>query len=184
MTPVGKRPRDPDGADRVEPVGVLHDLASERGHRRGYAGPLERQLADDRRDFGDHPWFLKDDARGGTDPWLEVFIDYWNRPGSYAALPAPMKAFLLGVGWKMFQEVRTCFTAFESFEQPELRGIHATVAMGSRSPRASRAMAQALARANPGLRLAEVQGTGHMAPITHAPLLHAAMRAHAAAVSP
>ena len=134
--------------------------------------------------FRDHPWFLRNDARGGTEPWLEVFIDYWNRPGSYAALPAPMKAFLLEVGWKMFQEVRTCFTAFESFGQPALRGLHATVAMGTRSPRASRAMAQALARANPGLGLVEVQGTGHMAPITHAPLLHAAMRAHAAAVSP
>lgn len=138
------------------------------------------EAAADLRAFRDHPWFLDDGARGGTDPWLELFIDYWNRPGSFAAMPAPMKEFLRGVGWKMFQEVRSCFGAFESFRQPALDGVFTTVAMGSRSPRASRAMAQALARVNPGVHLLEVQGTGHMAPITHAPLVHEALRRHAA----
>lgn len=132
--------------------------------------------------FRDHPWFLGDEERGGTDAWLEVFIDYWNRPGSWAALPDPARAFLRSVGWKMFQEVRSCFHDFETFEHPGLRGIPVTLAMGSRSPRASRAMVQALALENPGARLVELQGTGHMAPLTHARLLNEALREHAARV--
>lgn len=135
---------------------------------------------EDANTFLAHPWFLHDDTRGGTDPWLEMFIDYWNRPGAFASMPGAMRAFTRSMGWKMYQEVRACFLTFASFELPALRRISTTVAMGARSPRASRAMAQALARVNQGVRLVELAGTGHMAPLTHAPLVHAAMREHVA----
>lgn len=134
--------------------------------------------------FAANPWFLEDPDRGGGDEWLHTFIDYWNRPGSFAAMPPAMQQFLRAVRFKMFQEVRSVFHDFTSYDQPALRGVHATVAVGARSPHASRAMAHALERHNPGVRVLDAGKTGHMGPLTHPPLVHAAMRAHRAAIKP
>ena len=61
------------------------------------------------RSFRYHPWFLTDLERGGSDDWLEMFVDYWNRPGSWRACPRRRKEETRALGWKMFQEVRSCF---------------------------------------------------------------------------
>jgi len=129
------------------------------------------------------PWFLSDDQRGGTDPWLELFIDYWNRPGSWSRMPPPMRDFSLSMGWKMYQEVRSVFHDTDSFTWPVLSRVPATLALGERTTAGSRAMTTALAARNPGARLVTVAGTGHMAPLTHPAKVHDAMAAHARWVS-
>lgn len=125
------------------------------------------------------PWFLDDAERGGGDAWMEVFIDYWNRPGTWRRLPDEQRAWTLGVGWKMYQEVRACFLEVTRFDAFPLSTVPTTIAMGERSPKASRAMAQGLVRANPGVRLVELAGAGHMAPITHAAKVGELMVEHA-----
>ncbi len=129
------------------------------------------------REFAAHPWFLTDAERGGRDEWLEMFIDYWNRPGSWAKLPAPMRELSLAVGWKMFQEVRACFldeTPFSSFRLT----VPTTMALGDRTTVASRAMSQGLARSHSNVALVEIGGVGHMAPLTHPARVHEALAQH------
>ena len=147
-------------------------------------GALSRDLtaepaaAAQAREFEQHPWFLTDEARGGTEPWLEHFIDYWNRPGAWARMPEPMRVHNLTVGWKMFQEVRSVFLDPKTFDERVLPQLPVTLVMGERSPAASREMVRSLARRNPHAKVVELPGTGHMAPLTHAGKVHEAMAQH------
>jgi pimeloyl-ACP methyl ester carboxylesterase len=135
----------------------------------------------DARTMIEHPWFLTDDPRVGTDPWLEVFIDYWNRPGAWSRMPEHLKGYARSAGWKMYQEVRTCFFGIDSFSAVSFGDVPTTLVMGEHSPRASRAMSRALARKNPAARLVEVAKTGHMGPLTHPHLVNEPMLEHARA---
>ncbi len=132
------------------------------------------------RAFATQSWFLDDADRGGLDEWQALFIDYWNRPGSWQRMPEPMRAHALSVGWKMFQEVRACFYEATSFDAFPLPDAPTTIVRGVRSPKASRAMAAAVARRGPRARLVDLDGTGHMAPLTHPDILAAAMKDHVA----
>ncbi len=129
--------------------------------------------------FAQNEWFLYDDARGGTEPWLELFIDYWNRPGSWSRLPEPARDAMRSVGWKMFQEVRSCFLAPQRFDELAVRAsVPFTLAVGARSPAASRAMARAVTALNPHARVVEFDKLGHMGPLTGPGLVHDALRVH------
>lgn len=127
--------------------------------------------------FTEHPWFLTDDERGGTDAWLEIFVDYWNRKGSWSRMPAPMREHSLASGWKMYQEVRACFRDARPFDRWRFEA-EATIAMGARSPAASRAMARGLARDRKNATLVEIPDVGHMAPLTNPAPVHAELRRH------
>ncbi len=140
-------------------------------------GEIPPAIADDTRWFMEERWFLDDMARGGTEEWLTRFVDYWNRPGSFAAMPAAMRETQLALGWKMFQEVRACFYGMDHF--PAIPAdIQTTFAFGERTTASSRAMTGEMARRNPHAVVVELPGTGHMAPVTHPGKVHAALRAH------
>lgn len=127
--------------------------------------------------FSEDPRFVFDETLGGTEPWLEKFVDYWNRPGSWKKIPAPMRELNLAAGWKMFQEVRACFYADRPFDDWNLT-IPATVVRGERSTPAARAMALALARSRPNVTLVEMPGVPHMAPLTQPAKVHEEMARH------
>lgn len=132
------------------------------------------------REFQSHPWFLTDDEKGGTEPWLELFIDYWNRPGSWQRLPELMRHHNLSMGWKMFNEVRSVFFDAGHFDDYRFPSVPMTLLRGERSPVGSREMVAALARRNPHAQVVELPGTGHMAPLTHPQKVADALAAHLA----
>jgi pimeloyl-ACP methyl ester carboxylesterase len=134
----------------------------------------------DAKTFLQHPTFLRDETLGGGDEWLAAFIDYWNKPGSWARLPDPMKDFSREVGWKMFQEVRWVFQNTDDFERYVIKAP-LTLLKGARSPVASRAMVDELARVNPHAVVQEL-ACGHMGPLTHPPLFIEALLQHWARV--
>jgi pimeloyl-ACP methyl ester carboxylesterase len=144
---------------------------------RAPAGSIDPGALAEAQTFLEDPSFLRDPERGGGPAWLEVFVDYWNRPGSWSKMPAPVRQAVEAVGWKMFQEVLACFgetTPFDAWPLPPA----CTVLCGERSPRASRAMARALASSRAGVALVELAGTGHMAPLTHPAAVHGAIARH------
>lgn len=120
---------------------------------------------------------LADETNAGTEAWLEGFIDYWNRPGSWKRLPEPMRDYAKSVGWKMFQEVRICFGADTPFDDYAI-DVPTTLVMGDRTTPHSRAVQQRLARGRANVKLVEIAGTGHMAPVTHPALVHAEIAKH------
>jgi pimeloyl-ACP methyl ester carboxylesterase len=127
--------------------------------------------------FRKHDWFLGDDTRGGSEEWIEMFIDYWNRPGSWSRMPEPLKKFTRSVGWKMFQEVRAVFDDGLRFED-HVVNARLTLIKARRSPAAARAVVDELARVNPRASVTDLADTGHLAPITHPELFARTIAAH------
>ena len=166
LTPLGARVAS---AVLYEPV-LFGTLA------RSAAGDVDPEAVAEAQTFFEDPSFLRDEARGGGADWLEVFVDYWNRPGAWSKIPPPVRQALEAVGWKMFQEVLACFAETTPFDAWPLPAA-CTIVCGERSPRASRAMARSLA-SRPGVRLVELAGAGHMAPLTHPAAVHGAIASH------
>jgi len=123
-----------------------------------------------------HAW--TPDASGVDEEWLAAFVDWWNGPGAWAAMPAETAAAFRAVGWKLSEEVRTLSAdrtgaaGFAEITVPTL------VMGGSRSPETERRTVERLADALPRGRLQVFDGLGHMGPITHHPQVNAAIAAH------
>jgi len=115
------------------------------------------------------------DASGVDEAWLATFVDWWNGPGAWAAMPADTAAAFRAVGWKLSEEVRTLSadrtgaSGFAEIAAPAL------VMGGSRSPLPERRAVERLAQAVPGGRLLMFDGLGHMGPITHHAQVNAAI---------
>ena len=130
---------------------------------------------------GEDPVFL-DDARGGSEAWLRAFIDYWNGPGSWDAMPQPSRDSFLRVGRKVYYEVRSLLT--ERSGQDAYAAITAPTLLmhGEKSPASARRVAQLLACWMPHATLRSVAGAGHMGPITHADVVNGLICEHLNAV--
>lgn len=123
------------------------------------------------------PVFL-DDTRGGGEEWMHTFIDYWNGPGSWLALPEANRQAFLQVGRKVYHEVRslsqdrTPLQAYSGLTMPAL------LVYGEKTPAAARRVQQLLATALPQADLQMLPGAGHMGPLTHGPAFQALVEAH------
>jgi len=155
LTLARSQPRQVRSLTVYDPVafGVLHAVGDPDG------------LADLAR-ADDYPVFT-DDARGGGEAWLEVFVDYWNGPGSWRALPDPTKQAFLRVGRKVYAEVRSLLR--DRTGAAAYAGVTAPTLLlgGQRSPLAVRRVVELLAGSLPSATLRIVEGAGHMGPITH-----------------
>ncbi|HJQ40833.1 MAG TPA: alpha/beta hydrolase [Thermoanaerobaculia bacterium] len=122
------------------------------------------------------------DASGVDEAWLAAFVDWWNGPGAWTRLPEETRAAFRGVGWKVFQEVMTLAVDRTS------RATYATIAVptlilgGAKSPLTERRVVEKLGASLPHARAHLFPDAGHMGPITHAPLVNAAIAEHLRAV--
>ncbi len=63
-----------------------------------HSGHAAQRAVEEAVAFRENEWFLHDETRGGSEEWIELFIDYWNRPGSWSRMPEHLKAFMRSVG--------------------------------------------------------------------------------------
>jgi pimeloyl-ACP methyl ester carboxylesterase len=95
------------------------------------------------------------------------FVDYWMGPGTWAALPAPRREGLaLAMGtvraeWEAAFREPAPLSAFGTLEMPVL------YLTGSESPASAHGVARLLAKALPRVTTIEIEGVGHMGPVTH-----------------
>jgi pimeloyl-ACP methyl ester carboxylesterase len=121
-------------------------------------------------------------AVGGTEPWLQAFVDYWSGAGAWRAMPEASRAEFLRVGPQVYAEVhslladRTPAQRYASIDAPAL------LLGGERSPTVARQVLARLALALPSATLRSVTGAGHMGPLTHAGEVCAAISQHLASV--
>lgn len=115
---------------------------------------------------------------GGSSDWYRQFVDYWNGPGTWDAMPEEQRAAFLAVGRKVFLEVRRlCFDttpadAYREIAAPTL------ILRGDRTPAAEARVCEVLAHAMPRATLVTVAGAGHMGPLTRADEVNARIAAH------
>ena len=114
-------------------------------------------------------------AVGDRSTAAEHFIDYWMGTGSWRATPevrrASIEAAIVNVqGWgsALFGEPTT-LAAFAALPMPVL------LMMGKNSTRSSLAVTERLAVALPRAEILELDGLGHMGPITHPERVNAAI---------
>jgi pimeloyl-ACP methyl ester carboxylesterase len=105
--------------------------------------------------------------RGDALAAARCFIDFWIEDGAFDRMPERVQAASAESvrniqGWKdaLFDEP-TPPQAFAALDVPVL------LMVGSSSPLSSRAVARRLARLLPRAQLVELEGLGHMGPITH-----------------
>ena len=105
--------------------------------------------------------------RGDAAQAARCFIDFWMGAGSFDRMPERVQAATAESvqniqGWKdaLFDEP-TPLEAFATLDIPVL------LISGKISPLSSRAVAQRLARVLPKVEVVELEGLGHMGPVTH-----------------
>jgi pimeloyl-ACP methyl ester carboxylesterase len=118
------------------------------------------------------------DASGLDEAWLSTFVDWWNGPGTWAALAEPTKAGFRAVGWKVSQEVASVVGDATDRARYATITVPTLVLTGTRSPLSEQLVCRRLAEALPRARLQTFADMGHMAPITNADAVNAAIAAH------
>jgi len=105
------------------------------------------------------------------------FIDYWMGMGSFDAMPAARQAPIAAsmdpiARWaKALVESPMPLSAFRALDMPVL------FLVGSRSPASSRGVARLLVKTLPNVTSMELNGLGHMGPVTHPDVVNDAIAA-------
>ncbi len=109
-----------------------------------------------------------DDLEG----WLRGFVDYWNVPGAWDAMPEGGKASFRANAMKLFDEVQCLLGDRTPAATYATLSVPALLLCGEHSPIAARTLTDGIAAAMPEGRAVRIAGAGHMGPITHAPTVH------------
>ncbi|MEY4765867.1 MAG: hypothetical protein RI907_2540 [Pseudomonadota bacterium] len=125
--------------------------------------------------FGEDSPLLNPDLLG-QDTWLQAFIDYWNGPGTWAAVPERVRQGARLVGPKMFHEVQALTQRAPSFEHMRV-AAPITLVHGETTHPPARHMAERLHAEHPHSHLQALVGLGHMGPMS-APAVRDSLQAH------
>lgn len=142
---------------------------------------IQNELADDVgrevADLYDKPDLLGHEESGGDDVWLERFIDYWSQPGMWSAMPDKVKTLSRGLGWKMYQEVRSQALLYRPMSDYRVK-VPITLLHGEHTRKPARDMVRRLAALNPQAELVSLSGLGHMSVVTQADLVAPSLQKH------
>lgn len=155
------------------------------GAMRPIVDDLPVDAAQEVRELFESAGGLLDETEAGEDRWLARFIDYWNQPGSWAAMPDKVKALTRMVGAKMYREVRSVSTEPQPFAQYRFEAdVSMTLVHGAVTRPPAREMVRQLAAVNPHVEVLALEGLGHMGLVSAPQLVQAALQAHWARVMP
>lgn len=118
--------------------------------------------------IGSVPVFL-DDSRGGGEEWMNAFVNYWNGPGAWEAMPEPSRQAFLRVGRKVYYEVKSLIEERTPLDAYGRLTMPASLVHGEKTPASARRVLELLSSVMPHSRLLSLPGAGHMGPLTHAP---------------
>jgi pimeloyl-ACP methyl ester carboxylesterase len=105
--------------------------------------------------------------QGALDAAAERFVNYWTGEGTWAATPGNRRQAIATATraakaeWHALFSEPTPLHAFASVDVPTL------LLTGTNSKESARAVARLLTAVLPQVRVEEIEGVGHMAPVTH-----------------
>jgi pimeloyl-ACP methyl ester carboxylesterase len=105
--------------------------------------------------------------RGDLDTAGARFVDYWMGAGTWAAMPAPRRQAVASAMSKVKAEWLAVFTEPTPLPALAALDVPTLLVVGSNSPASSRGVARLLAKTLPCVTTVEIEGVGHMAPVTH-----------------
>ena len=104
---------------------------------------------------------------GDLNASAERFVDYWTGDGAWAAIPEPRRPAIAEAiravkpEWHAVFHESTPLAAFAEINVPTL------LLTGTSSKASALAVARLLTKVLPRVRVQEIEGVGHMAPVTH-----------------
>ncbi|HLT39189.1 MAG TPA: alpha/beta hydrolase [Enhygromyxa sp.] len=117
---------------------------------------------------------------GGSEAWVERFVDYWSGAGTFAEFDDQQRSAWLRSRHKMFEEVReTALDAVPHQAYVDALGQLPLLLMsGAHSTLAGRRCCEVLAEVMPRARHIELADVGHMAPVLAGREVAALIAAH------
>jgi pimeloyl-ACP methyl ester carboxylesterase len=112
------------------------------------------------------------------------FVDYWSGPGCWDGLRPHVQSALIRWAPKGPLDFHALIEEPTPAEAYRRLPFPALVMRGERAPAPTRLIAEALAALLPASRLVVIGGAGHMGPLTHAPVVFAAIARHIATARP
>lgn len=112
------------------------------------------------------------------------FVDYWNGPGSFAALKPQVQAEMVRYAPKSCLDFRASIDERTPLAALRRLCIPTLVLYGERAPAPTATIARKLLAVMRSVVVREVAGAGHMGPFTHAETVNAAIMRHIAANEP
>ena len=116
--------------------------------------------------------------RGALEISAARFVDYWMGAGTWARMPESRCASVATAMRAVKGEWHATFmdpTPLSAFSALDVPVLYIT---GSESPASSRGVARLLTRTLPRVTVIEIEGVGHMAPVTHPERVNALIESH------
>jgi pimeloyl-ACP methyl ester carboxylesterase len=106
------------------------------------------------------------------------FLGYWIGLDAWRAMPAEVRARIVQTMPKIAQEWRMTLAATDRYESVAAAGIPTLLVRGTATTLAARAVVELFRDQLPHASLVEIEGAGHMSPVTHARAVNAAIGQH------
>jgi pimeloyl-ACP methyl ester carboxylesterase len=119
-------------------------------------------------------------AEGELEACAAHFMGYWIGPDAWAAMPAETRARIVRTMPKIAAEFRTLFRHPEALGAYRRLRAPTLLVRGTRTTLTAHAVVARLAATLPQCDLVEIRGAGHMAPLSHADAVNAAIETHLA----
>jgi pimeloyl-ACP methyl ester carboxylesterase len=108
---------------------------------------------------------------GQLDEAAALFVDYWSGTGAWDRLPAPRRRAIAERMHKVRSEFEALFADTEPARSYGKLKMPVRFIIGSTSPLPARLVAEVIVRHCAQAELVQLDGVGHMGPISHAPLV-------------
>lgn len=105
---------------------------------------------------------------GLSEEAMARFVEYWSEPGGWKAMPEERRKLLVGTVEKICLEWEASFAETSLLETIGMLAVPTLLLRGTRTTLAARTVVDLLADALPNSQLVEIEGAGHLSPITHA----------------
>ncbi|MCG8546979.1 MAG: alpha/beta hydrolase [Alphaproteobacteria bacterium] len=141
-------------------------------------GPVatDRVLLDEIHSVAQAVW----DAAAQGDYWngMAGFVDYWNGVGAWANIKEDTRRLLAPLITKVALDFAATFRETTTLDAYRWLDLPALVVCSERSPAPTRRITDLLMSTLPNSRYAVIKNAGHMAPLTHADAVGAAIAEH------
>ena len=123
-----------------------------------------------------------DDSFGGSEEWVEAFVDYWSGSGAWRQMSDELRGEFMRSSRKMFEEVRE--TTLDSVPHTHYLGLEMPTLLmsGEASTLAGRRCCTVLEEILPNARHHEIEDAGHLGPVLCSHDVNALILGHIAAV--
>jgi pimeloyl-ACP methyl ester carboxylesterase len=96
-----------------------------------------------------------------------AFIDFWMEPGAFDRMPERNRQAIAAAGEDVDEWRKALFGEPTPGEVFRRLGVPVLLLVGKQSPLSSRSVTRLLQRTLPKVEVMELEGCGHMAPVTH-----------------